>query len=107
MAKPEIFGDFIIARKDGATSYHLSVVIDDAAQSVDLVTRGDDLRDVTHIHFLLQKLLQLKSPRYQFHRLLLDNNGKRYAKRDNAQSLRALRAQGITPVQIIKSFGFT
>jgi glutamyl-Q tRNA(Asp) synthetase len=106
-AKPEIFGDFIIARKDRATSYHLSVVIDDAAQSVDLVTRGDDLRDVTHIHFLLQKLLKLETPRYQFHRLLLDNNGKRYAKRDNAQSLRVLRAQGITPVQIIKSFGFT
>ena len=106
-AKPEIFGDFIIARKDGAASYHLSVVIDDAAQRVDLVTRGDDLRDVTHIHFLLQKLLELKSPRYQFHRLLLDSNGERYAKRNNAQSLRELRNQGITPAQIIKNLGFS
>ena len=105
--KPEIFGVFIIARKDGTPSYHLSVVIDDAAQKVNLVTRGDDLRYVTHIHFLLQKLLELNSPRYQFHRLLLDKEGKRYAKRDNAQSLRALRDQGITPAHIKRDFGFT
>ena len=95
-ATPEIFGDVVIARKDDPTSYHLSVVIDDAAQGVNLITRGEDLREVTHIHCLLQALLDLEVPVYHFHRVLLDSNGQRLAKRNKSITLRKLREDGLT-----------
>jgi glutamyl-Q tRNA(Asp) synthetase len=95
------FGDGVLARKDTPTSYHLCVVHDDALQAVTHVTRGDDLADVTHIHVLLQRLLGLPTPVYAHHKLLTDAAGKRLAKRDKAATLRAMRAAGETPADVI------
>jgi glutamyl-Q tRNA(Asp) synthetase len=103
-ATPEIHGDAVLARKDTPASYHLSVVVDDAAQGVTLVTRGEDLRPATHLHVLLQSLLDLARPRYRHHKLILDAHGKRLAKRDDAESLAALRTNGIAAAAIIESF---
>ena len=89
-----LLGDVILARKDIATSYHLAVVIDDAFQEITHVTRGEDLYEATHVHRILQKLLGLPAPVYHHHRLIMDEHGKRLAKRDEALSLRALREQG-------------
>ena len=86
------FRDVVLARRGMGTSYHLSVVVDDAAQGITLVTRGKDLFDSTYIHALLQALLGLPQPLYHHHRLIRDTAGKRLAKRDNA---RAIRLQGI------------
>ena len=104
-AMPEIYGDIILARKDEPTSYHLSVVVDDAFQGVNLVTRGEDLRAVTHIHCLLQALLDFEVPQYSFHHLLVDKFGKRLAKRDNSISLRTLRYSGKTIREIKEMTG--
>ncbi|WBU62881.1 tRNA glutamyl-Q(34) synthetase GluQRS [Paracoccus aerodenitrificans] len=93
-------GDVILARRGMGTSYHLSVVLDDAAQGIDLVTRGLDLFDSTWIHVLLQRLLDLETPEYHHHRLIRDADGKRLAKRDDARSLRALRDDGVSPAEI-------
>ena len=93
-AAPEIFGDVVLARKDVPTSYHLAVTIDDALQGVNLVTRGEDLFPASHVHRLLQALLELPVPDYRHHPLLLDENGRRYAKRDRALTLRSLRQAG-------------
>lgn len=106
-AKIEVFGDFVLARKDAPASYHLSVVVDDALQGVTLVTRGNDLFAATSVHRLLQALLGLPAPRYGHHRLILDAAGKRLAKRDDATTLRTLRAQGVTPAQIRERLDFT
>lgn len=95
-ARPDIFGDVVLARRETPTSYHLSVVLDDAAQGVTLVTRGLDLFPATHLHRLLQELLALPVPYYRHHRLVLDAEGKRLAKRDQATSLRTLREKGET-----------
>lgn len=97
VAEPEIFGDVILARKDIKTSYHLAVTVDDADQGITLVTRGEDLFAATHIHRLLQALLDLPTPAYRHHKLLTDDAGKRYAKRDKAQTLAELRADGVKP----------
>lgn len=105
-AQPQIFGDVVLARKDIPTSYHLSVVVDDALQGIDLVTRGQDLYQATHIHRLLQALLQLPTPLYHHHGLITGADGARLAKRDQAQTLRALRAQGKTPQHIKALAGF-
>lgn len=99
-ATPEHFGDVVLARKDDLTSYHLSVVIDDAVQGVNLITRGEDLRDVTHIHCLLQALLDYESPVYNFHRMLVDDRGRRLAKRNKSLTLRKLREDGLTVEEI-------
>jgi len=99
-ADPEKHGDVVLARKDFATSYHLASVWDDALQSVTHVIRGDDLRDAAHLHVLLQKLLGLPRPVYGHHRLILDKDGKRLAKRDQSTTLRALRESGRTPADI-------
>jgi glutamyl-Q tRNA(Asp) synthetase len=99
-ARPETLGDVVIARKDVPTSYHLAVTVDDALQGVTLVTRGVDLFAATHIHRLLQALLDLPVPRYRHHRLLTDAAGKRFAKRDKALTLRALREAGRTPEEV-------
>lgn len=89
-------GDVVLARKDVATSYHLAVTVDDAAQGVTLVTRGEDLFDSTHVHRLLQALLGLPVPQWHHHGLMVDETGKRLAKRDAARSLRSLREAGRT-----------
>ena len=99
-AKPESLGDVVLARKDTPTSYHLAVTVDDALQGVTLVTRGADLFMATHIHRLLQTLLDLPTPRYRHHKLLTDAQGKRFAKRDQALTLRALREAGRTPAEV-------
>ena len=88
--------DVVLARRDIGTSYHLSVVIDDAAQGVTHVTRGQDLEDSTKIHVLLQNLLGLPTPIYHHHRLIRDESGKRLAKRDDARALAKYRAEGAT-----------
>jgi len=96
-ATPLRHGDVVLARKDIPTSYHLSVVVDDAAQDISLVTRGSDLIHATDIHRLLQALLDLPTPRYYHHRLITDDRGHRLATRDDALSLETLRSRGATP----------
>jgi glutamyl-Q tRNA(Asp) synthetase len=96
-AEPDKHGDVILARKDFPASYHLASVWDDALQGVTHVIRGEDLRDAAHLHVLLQKLLELPQPVYRHHRLMLGEDGKRLAKRDQAATLRALRHAGKTP----------
>ncbi len=89
-------GDVVVARKDITTSYHLAVAVDDALQGVTCVTRGEDLLEATHIHRVLQKLLGLPAPEYAHHPLLVGRDGKRFAKRDNAKSIQALRKEGLS-----------
>ena len=95
--RPERWGDQVIVRKDTPTSYHLSVVVDDAIQGVSHVTRGVDLLAATDLHRLLQVLLALPEPAYHHHRLVTDDNGEKLSKSLAAQSLRALRDDGTTP----------
>ena len=97
---PEQLSDVVLARKDTPTSYHLAVTVDDALQGVTLVTRGADLFMATHVHRVLQALLDLPTPLYRHHRLLTDASGKRFAKRDKALTLRALRESGKTPAEV-------
>lgn len=104
-ARPEIFGDVVLARKETPTSYHLAVVVDDALQGVTLVTRGEDLLSATHLHRLLQALLGLPVPEWQHHRLITDKHGKRLAKRDQARSLRSLREAGMSAADVWRSVG--
>ncbi|MEO0343472.1 MAG: tRNA glutamyl-Q(34) synthetase GluQRS [Pseudomonadota bacterium] len=99
------FGDVVLARKDIQTSYHLSVVVDDAFQSITHVTRGRDIAPLTPIHVLLQKILNLPSPIYRHHKLIRDENGKRLAKRHDAMSLKAFRDTGQSPLDIRASLG--
>jgi glutamyl-Q tRNA(Asp) synthetase len=89
---PSLLGDVILARKDIATSYHLAVVIDDAAQQITHVTRGDDLLPSTHVHRLLQALLGLPTPTYLHHPLVCDDLGRRLAKRHDSLSIASLRS---------------
>ena len=96
-----VLGDVVLARKDIATSYHLAVVVDDAAQQITDVTRGEDLIASTHVHRALQFLLGLPEPQYHHHRLILDSSGKRLAKRDEALSIRTLREQGKSPAEVL------
>lgn len=96
----EQIGDIVLARRDIGTSYHLAVVVDDAAQGVTVVTRGADLFAATAIHVLLQRLLDLSLPAYHHHRLIRDAAGKRLAKRDDARALALYRAQGLDPAAI-------
>ncbi|TCP58740.1 glutamyl-Q tRNA(Asp) synthetase [Rhodovulum bhavnagarense] len=96
----ESVGDVILARRDIGTSYHVAVVVDDAHQGITEVVRGNDLFEATQIHVLLQALLGFPIPRYHHHRLILDENGKRLAKRDAARAVAAYRADGATPADI-------
>ena len=98
-------GDAVVARKDIATSYHLSVVVDDALQGVTCVTRGEDLLEATHIHRVLQHLLDLPAPAYAHHPLLVGADGKRFAKRDKAKTIAALRKEGHTPEAVREMAG--
>jgi glutamyl-Q tRNA(Asp) synthetase len=104
-ANPVIWGDVVLARKDTPTSYHLAVVVDDAAQGVTDVVRGRDLFHSTSVHRLLQELLGLPAPRYRHHRLILDADGKKLSKSTAATGLRELRAQGVTPADIRRLIG--
>ena len=103
--QPALSGDVVLARKETPASYHLAVVVDDALQGVTLVTRGNDLFAATHIHRLLQALLELPVPRYRHHRLVLDANGKRLAKRDQAATLKSLRDSGVQPDEVFARLG--
>ncbi len=93
-------GDVVLARREMGTSYHLSVVQDDAAQGITHVVRGRDLFEATPIHVLLQHLLGLPTPIYHHHRLIRDDHGKRLAKRDDARALSTYRAEGADPANI-------
>lgn len=93
-------GDVVLSRRDMGTSYHLSVVLDDAAQGITNVVRGADLFDATRIHVILQRLLGLPTPLYHHHRLIRDDTGKRLAKRDDARAIRTYREEGRTPSDI-------
>jgi glutamyl-Q tRNA(Asp) synthetase len=99
-ARPDAWGDVILARKETPTSYHLSVVIDDAVQGVTEVVRGQDLFWSTSVHRLLQRLLGLPQPAYRHHRLVLDGEGRKLSKSTEATGLRELRAGGATPADI-------
>ena len=99
-AQPLLLGDVVLARKQLRTSYHLSVTVDDHLQEVTLVTRGEDLFHATHIHRLLQALLELKTPEYAHHPLLKDVAGQRLAKRRGSTSISALRAAGQSAEQL-------
>ncbi|MFV0383082.1 tRNA glutamyl-Q(34) synthetase GluQRS [Paracoccus sp. (in: a-proteobacteria)] len=98
-------GDVILSRRGMGTSYHLAVVVDDAAQGITVVTRGKDLFDSTWIHVFLQKLLKLPTPLYHHHRLIRDDAGKRLAKRDDARAIRHYREDGATPQDIRRLLG--
>lgn len=98
-------GDPVIARRDIGTSYTLAVVVDDAAQGVTQVVRGDDLFQATSTQRVLQKLLDLPAPTYWHHALVLDSDGKRLAKRDDARALRRYREEGATPADIRRMVG--
>jgi glutamyl-Q tRNA(Asp) synthetase len=100
---PELLGDVVLARKDIGTAYHLAVVVDDAFQEITHVTRGEDLLESTHVHRLLQNLLDLPEPVYLHHRLVVDESGKRLAKRDDSLAIAALRERGMTPQEVIRT----
>ncbi len=100
-ADPAALGDVVLARKEMPTSYHLAVTVDDALQGVTLVTRGADLFEATHIHRLLQALLDLPTPRYRHHPLLADESGRRLAKRDRAVTIGAMRQAGMSPAEVL------
>ncbi|MDP3632013.1 tRNA glutamyl-Q(34) synthetase GluQRS [Phenylobacterium sp.] len=104
-ARPELGGDVVLARRDVGVAYHLAVTLDDALQGVTHVIRGQDLFEATHVQRLLQALLDLPTPVYRHHRLLTGPDGKRYAKRDHAQTLAELRTAGVTPEQLRAEMG--
>jgi len=104
--KANQFGDIILARKDFPTSYHLSVAIDDHSQGVTLVTRGEDLFCATHIHRLLQALLDLSVPIYDHHTLIRDEQGNKLSKRNSPMTLKSLRDTGHSPADVATLTGF-
>ncbi|HWA60924.1 MAG TPA: tRNA glutamyl-Q(34) synthetase GluQRS [Caulobacteraceae bacterium] len=105
-AEPQRAGDIVLARKDVGVAYHLAVVVDDALQAITHVIRGEDLAEAAHIQRLLQALLDLPTPLYRHHRLLTGPDGKRLAKRDRAETLRELRARGVTAQALRAELGF-
>jgi len=104
-AQPELFGDLVLARKELPASYHLAVVVDDALQGITLVTRGQDLFPATHIQRLLQALLELPTPAYAHHRLVLDSQGRKFSKRDRAATLAGMRQAGVTARELRATLG--
>jgi len=104
-AAPEAWGDVVLGRKETPTSYHLSVVVDDALQGVTDVVRGADLFWSTSVHRLIQALLGLPAPIYHHHRLLLDSDGQKLSKSTQSTALRELRAAGATPRDIRRMVG--
>ena len=104
-ADPQILGDVVLARKDIPTSYHISVVVDDALQGVNVVARGQDLYYATPVHRLLQELLGLPEPQYHHHRLIEDDAGMRLAKSKGSPSLKNLRESGQSPAAVLAALG--
>ncbi len=104
-AAPQAWGDVILARKETPTSYHLSVVVDDALQGITDVVRGQDLFHATSVHRLLQHLLGLPEPAYRHHRLICDEAGHKLAKSTASTGLRELRAAGMTPADVRRAVG--
>ncbi len=104
-ADPTAWGDVVLARKDAPASYHLAVVVDDAAQGITDVVRGRDLYHATAVHRLLQTLLALPAPRYRHHALVLGPDGRKLSKSLKSESLAALRAAGETPEGIRRRLG--
>jgi glutamyl-Q tRNA(Asp) synthetase len=105
-ARPELGGDVVLARKDVGVAYHLAVTHDDALQGVTHVIRGRDLFEATHVQRLLQALMGWPTPTYRHHRLLTGADGRRYAKRDRAETLRELRAAGVGAAELRRELGF-
>ncbi|MCS6622928.1 tRNA glutamyl-Q(34) synthetase GluQRS [Roseibacterium beibuensis] len=105
-ARPETAGDVVLARKDAGSAYHVAVTHDDALQGVSHVVRGEDLFEATHIQVLIQTLMGWPTPVYRHHRLLTGEDGRRFAKRDNAVTLAQLRADGVTPEALRAELGF-
>lgn len=99
--EPHLLGDPVLARKDIATSYHLAVVVDDAAQGVTEVVRGEDLLDSTHVHRVIQELFGFEAPRYFHHELITDGEGVRLAKRHDSLAIANLRAEGWCAQKVI------
>ncbi len=106
IARPEALGDMVLGRKDIGAGYVIASVVDDALQGVTHVIRGEDLIQTTSIQRVLQALLDLPTPTYRHHRLLLGPDGKRYAKRDGAVTLRTLRESGMTARALRAQLGF-
>ncbi|RXH20811.1 tRNA glutamyl-Q(34) synthetase GluQRS [Bradyrhizobium guangzhouense] len=104
-ARPEAWGDVILARKETPTSYHLSVVVDDALQDVTEIVRGQDLFHATSVHRLLQALLGLPGPVYRHHGLIRGTDGRKLSKSDRSTGLRELRAAGVSPAGIRTTVG--
>ena len=105
-ARPETLGDVVLARRDAPASYHLCVTVDDHLQGVTLVTRGVDLFHATHIHRLLQAILDLNVPTYLHHLLLTNAAGERLSKRDGAMALMAMRQAGRSGAEVRALAGF-
>ncbi|HEX7885458.1 MAG TPA: tRNA glutamyl-Q(34) synthetase GluQRS [Phenylobacterium sp.] len=105
-ARPQLGGDVVLARKDVGIAYHLAVTVDDALQGVTHVIRGRDLFEATHVQRLLQALLGLPTPLYRHHALLVGPDGRRFAKRDRAETLRSLRERGMAGADLRKELGF-
>ncbi|MEO8757055.1 MAG: tRNA glutamyl-Q(34) synthetase GluQRS [Devosia sp.] len=99
-ARPELWGDAVLQRKNTPASYHLAVVVDDAAQGVTQITRGRDMEPSTDIHVLLQMLLGLPQPLYNFHKIIVDKDGRKLSKSKGSPSLRDLRLVGTTAAEI-------
>ncbi|MEX2577991.1 MAG: tRNA glutamyl-Q(34) synthetase GluQRS [Verrucomicrobiales bacterium] len=105
-ARPELLGDAVVVRKDIGTSYHLAVTVDDALQGITDIVRGVDLFDSTHLHRVLQELLELPVPNYRHHELLTDDDGRRLAKRDRSITLKSLRESGLAAAELRRELGF-
>jgi len=105
-ARPDLWGDVVLQRRDTPTSYHLSVVVDDADQHITHVTRGRDMEAATDIHVLVQMLLGLGQPLYTFHRLILGTDGRKLSKSRESKSLRDLRRAGMSPQEVRAMVGF-
>lgn len=102
IATPQTLGDAVIVRKDIGTSYHLAVVVDDGLQGITDVVRGVDLFESTHLHVVLQHLLEIHTPNYHHHKLLTDKDGNRLAKRNQSITLKSLRESGLTLEDLLR-----
>lgn len=104
-AQPARWGDVILVRKETPTSYHLSVVVDDALQGVTHVVRGADLEAATDLHVLLQRLLGLPTPLYHHHALIQGGEGEKLSKSRQSETMADLRERGVSPEEIMRMLG--